>query len=194
MKVFFQATFKENDEYINLYQKIYEELAHEGYQHVDNDVVATGQKELYQSLNKGDVKTNIALYERKTHAIQNADICIFEATTAGLGLGFLIEKALGLSKPTIVLYLHNVPPVLLTGVQSEKLILKSYDEKNLKRVLKEALSSARERRDKRFNFFISQKILEYLDRASSQKGVTKSQFIRELILEHKKNSSQKTSE
>ncbi|OGK38773.1 hypothetical protein A3F03_04115 [Candidatus Roizmanbacteria bacterium RIFCSPHIGHO2_12_FULL_41_11] len=189
MKVFFQATFKENDEYINLYQKIYEELAHEGYQHVDNDVVATGQKELYQSLNKGDVKTNIALYERKTHAIQNADICIFEATTAGLGLGFLIEKALGLSKPTIVLYLHNVPPVLLTGVQSEKLILKSYDEKNLKRVLKEALSSARERRDKRFNFFLSPKLLDYLEETSKKEDVTKSKLIRDMIVEHMRKDS-----
>lgn len=69
-------------------------------------------------------------------------------------------------------------------MEEEKLIIKQYNEKNIKKVIKEAIDIARERRDKRFNFFISPKLLEYLEKASFNDGVTKSKFIRNLITEH----------
>jgi predicted DNA binding CopG/RHH family protein len=76
----------------------------------------------------------------------------------------------------------------LTGIEDEKLIIRSYTEKNLKKILKEAIDLARQRSDKRFNFFISQKLLNYLESISKKEGINKSTFIRNLILEHMRGS------
>lgn len=109
---------------------------------------------------------------------------MFDATVPSGGIGFLIEKSLEYSKPTIVLYHETAPTYFFPGADHEKLIVKPYNEKNVKKVVNEALAAAREKRDKRFNFFISPRLLEYLESTSKEMGVTKSKFIRDLILEH----------
>jgi predicted DNA binding CopG/RHH family protein len=55
---------------------------------------------------------------------------------------------------------------------------------HIKKTLRELLENAREKRDKRFNFFISPKLLEFLENTSNTEGVTKSKYIRNLIVEH----------
>jgi len=116
--------------------------------------------------------------------IQKADICILEVSAHSLGLGYIAQKSLEMSKPTIILYYKDCVPFFLTGAEDDKLIVESYDEKSLQKVLKNSLIKAREKRDKRFNFFLSPKLLQYIDEGSKKRGITKSKLLRDMIVEH----------
>lgn len=163
-------------------------IADLGYTHVDNDIIGVPVDEFYGKLNKEGREGNVELYKRKIVAIQESDICVFECSVHSLSIGFVIQKALDFNKPTIVLYHENDIPHFLVGAMDEKLIVKSYTDSTLKKVLESSLVTASEVRDKRFNFFIRPELLTYLEKASKDLNVTKSTFIRNLILEHRKKN------
>lgn len=179
--------------YRNYYQKIYHTIEELGYTHLDNDLITFNRTAYYDKFEKEGRSAYIDLYKRKMQALHEADICIFECSLHSLSIGFVIEKSLDFNKPTIALYYKDHLPHFLMGAQEEKLIIRSYTEQTIKRVLKETLKDARERKDKRFNFFITPKLLNYLEKISKQQGVTKSKFIRSLIFEYmKKNPLEQT--
>ncbi len=186
MKIFFTAAYQDDKPAFDRNKKIYEEIERQGYTHLFDDTVKVtyeqfvdrlqGKKDEYSKHSNSVIKN-----------VQSADICVFEVSAHSLGIGFSIEKALELNKPTIVLHYEGTSPIFLSGLDDEKLILREYNDKNYKKVIKEALEIARERRDKRFNFFISPKLLEYLEKASNTEGITKSKFIRNLIVNKMRN-------
>jgi hypothetical protein len=96
-----------------------------------------------------------------------------------------------MNKPTLVLYYKDNVQHFLAGAEDEKLLVKSYNETNLTNVLKESIEELKSFKDKRFNFFINPGLLTYLETTSKNLGLTKSNFIRNLIVDHmKKNKSQ----
>jgi len=64
--------------------------------------------------------------------------------------------------------------------------LREYTKENLAQVVSDVIEDAKHSADKRFNFFISPSLLSYLEEESKKFDMTKSAFIRRLILEHKK--------
>ncbi len=188
MKVYFAASPRGTAQHNAFYKKIFNEIRALGFTHVDDDVVKYNYVELVSNVNKNN-KAYTEYANKKLHSVQTADICIFDVSDPSLGIGFLIERALQFAKPVIMLYYYkNHFPFMFAGLEDDKLILRSYNEKNLKKVLKDSLDQARQRRDRRFNFFINPKLLDYIEDASHKQGVTKSKFIRNLILEHMRSA------
>lgn len=185
MKVFFTASQRGRKEFGKYYNIIIDELKKSGYTLIDDDILNKTPNQLYKQLETGR-KANVEFYKNKLDHIQQSDIVVFESSTHSLSVGFVIEKALEYNKPTVVLYFKENCPYFLSGDEDEKLVLKNYNEKNLIKILNSALELAKERRDKRFNFFISPKLLNYLEKTSKNMGITKSKFIRNLLLEHMK--------
>lgn len=183
MKVFFSATYQGDKEYGSFYSKIYDAVKQLGYEHIDDPYMTMPYEEFLKEMDSGR-DAHVNNYNLKIDSIKAADICIFETSYHSLGIGFMVLQAIELGKPTIVLYYKDKVPYFFSGVADDKLIVRSYTEKNIKKVVGEALEIAREKRDKRFNFFISPKLLDYLEKASHTEGVTKSKFIRNLIVEH----------
>ncbi len=186
MKVFFTASQRGKKEFGPHYLSIQKGIKAAGYTLIEDDIASTAPNKLYDDLEGGGQKASVDFYKNKLEKIEKADMNVFECSTHSLSIGFVIEKSLQANKPTIVLYYKDLIPYFLTGSEDEKLLLKSYDDNNLTSVLNNSLTLARERRDKRFNFFISPKLLEYLEKTSKEQGVTKSKFIRNLILAHMK--------
>lgn len=184
MKVYLSASPRGDKDFGEYYKKLYDELVKLGYQHVNNEIIKLSSDEFAKDMNDRGREAQLDLFNRKIKAIKEADICIFETSIHSLGVGFLVNKALEFGKPTVVLYFRENVPYFISGAEDEKLIIREYNEKNVKKIVKEAIDIARERRDKRFNFFISPKLLEYLEKASKEEGVTKSKFIRNLIMGH----------
>lgn len=184
MKVFFQASHIERAKYEPFYKKIYEEISKLGYTHVSDEIINVSTSEFYKSVQKGGKEAFEKLYLENERKIQDADIVVFETSVPSGGIGFLIQKSIDHSKPTILLYHEGSPTYLFLGAKEEKLIVSSYSNETLSSVLKDALDQAKEKRDKRFNFFISPRLLTYLDEQSHALGVTKSKFIRDLIIEY----------
>ncbi len=183
MKVFFSASPRGVDEFKPQCLTIYQQIKHLGYECTDDDVTQLSYADFEVKMNPGR-KAYVEWYKKKIASVEKADICIFETSMHSLGIGFLIQRALEYSKPVIALYYKDNIPYFLSGVEDEKLFVVKYDDKNLKSVIKKTLEQAREKRDKRFNFFLSPKLLAYIEKASNKIGVTKSKLLRDMILRH----------
>lgn len=182
MKIFFVATPRAENKIRESKLHFYDLISDLGYEHVSSFAKSTSQ-DFFEEMKKGR-DAHKEFYNEMVDSIQKADICLFEASNPSLGVGFLIQRALDYSKPTIVLYYKDNITYFLSGIEDEKLIIKSYDEKNYKKILKEVLESAREKRDKRFNFFLSPKLLQYIDDEAKEHGITKSKLLRDMIVKH----------
>ena len=185
MKVFFTASLRGQTEFGNHYKKIFDELVTLGYKNLDDEIFQL-HPNYYDTMEKQGREAFVDLYQRKIKAVQEADICVFEGSLPSLSIGYLITKALDFNKPTIILYYKDYTPQLLSGIDEEKLIVRNYEDRNITSIVADAVEEARHLQDKRFNFFINPALLNYLEQASRAEGITKSTFIRNLILQHKK--------
>jgi len=183
MKVFFTAPYSGSEVFGEYYKAIYNYVESLGYHQVDNEAVMINYEEYVKKMSESR-EAQSTHFKKKIDSIQSADICVVEVSTHSLGTGFVIQRALAIGKPTIALYYKDNTPFFINGIQDEKLIVKSYDDNNYKKVIREALNLAREKRDKRFNFFLSPKLLNYVEDTSRDMGVTKSKLLRDMIVSH----------
>ena len=184
MNIYFTAPIrgiKDIDPYL---REIHETITKLGHTHVDDYInrINKGQ-DFYEKLNDGGQKAYGRYYSKTLDSILKADINIFDCSIASLGIGFQIEKSLAYNKPTIVLYFKNHAPHFFIGITNEKFFVREYNERNVRSVVKDAIENAQHVNEKRFNFFISPSLLAYLEEESNIQGVTKSAYVRHLIIE-----------
>lgn len=184
------APMRGQDAFNEIYSKIYKYLEEAGCTIIDRILLAKTTSEFYKELEAGGDHAYHDYYERMMNNLKAADVNIFDASFPSLGIGFQILKSLELNKPTVVLYQQDHPPHAILGNADDRFILKKYTKTNLKHTIKDALELSKERADKRFNFFINPKLLAYLEATSKEQGITKSMFIRNLLLEHMRKSKQ----
>lgn len=183
MKVFFTGTYSGESADLERYKRLFDAIRNLGYDHVDDEVIHTTYEAFTQRMAAGR-EAQLANFHSKMQAIAQADICVVETTIHSFGSGFIVQKSLEMAKPTMVLYFEDNVPFFLSGVEDDKLLVRSYSDENYQDVLREAFEIAREKRDKRFNFFLSPKLLTYLEDTSKKQGVTKSKLIRDMIVRH----------
>lgn len=186
MKVFFSASQRGKEEFGEYYERIYKTIDKLGYTNLDPTFLSTTPTEFYQGLGKKGREANVEFYNRNIARLKAADINVFEGSFHSLSIGFMIVKSIDFNKPTIVLYLDGRVPHFLAGTEEEKLLMRSYKKDNLEKIIEQSLQEAKQRSDKRFNFFISPQLLSYLNKVAKDQGITKSTFIRNLILDHKR--------
>jgi len=174
--------------YGKFYEQMFDYLKKNKYTLLDPNFLNTTADSFYQKLDEGTRNDYVEFYKRNIKWIKESDVNIFECTLPSLSIGYQIEKSLQYNRPTIILYLKDNIPYFLVGSDEEKLIVKTYNEKNILDVLSSAITDAKYLSDKRFNFFISPSLLNYLNKVSHEMNITKSTFIRNLILEHKKRT------
>ena len=186
MKVFFSSPIQGIDSVEKYIRAIDIQLKDLGYKNIDNLIERLNDGDYYETLNKGCKKAHEDFFAKTISGIKLADLTMFECTIPSLGIGFQVEKSIEYNKPTVILYLKDNLPHFISGIQSDKLLVYEYEADNLSSVINKAIVAARQVTDKRFNFFISPSLLTYLEEESTKQGITKSAFIRQLILEHKK--------
>ena len=93
----------------------------------------------------------------------------------------MVNFALENGKVVILLTQNKSLPTIFRTIQSDKLITVVYDATSVEKSLREALEKAREVSDVRFNFFVSPKILSYLDWVAKHRMIPRSVFLRDLI-------------
>jgi hypothetical protein len=191
MRVFFTASYRGKQYFLLYYNKIYKTIGSLGYKMLETPIIDPAYKSFFEKVARGERKACVENYENHIRQIKEADLVVFECSVPSLSVGFLVEKALGMNKPTIVLYLEDNLPYFLMGNEEDKLIVKAYNEKNLAQVVKDSLQEARQRADTRFNFFISPDLLDYLHKTAKSQETSKSTFIRNLILEHRRKNPNK---
>ncbi len=179
MKIFFHFSPEKLEKFKAKYQKIYQVMEILGNQIIGVDFRSIKSK-------KASAKVNVDQPEIKL--IQEADVCVFEVSAPSLSAGYLIGKTLELNKPVVILYFKNNSPSFFLKMHEEKLIVHQYQASNLEKKVREALLAVKQLKDRRFNFFISADLLTYLEETSRKLKITKSTFIRNLILEHQRKN------
>jgi hypothetical protein len=89
--------------------------------------------------------------------------------------------ALEKNKPVIGLHLIGREPILFKGMKNTKIKWIQYTSENLRQLLLDAIEEAKRNIDVRFNFFVSPKILAYLDWVAQKRMIPRSVFLRNLI-------------
>jgi len=176
MKIYFTSSPRGKEKLGENFKKIYDNITELGYEH-SHDFLFQNEKHFLSSDDKDFAKH----YKKSIADLKKADIAVFEVSTSSLGIGFLINKALEFSKPTIVLHITAKQPVLLEGIDDERLQIVEYDPDILKETLTDALEIAKEGMDTRFNFFVSPKIISYLDWISKNKKIPRAVYLRNLL-------------
>lgn len=191
MKIFFTASQRGKEKYDDNFKAIVDCITALGHQNLDDRMLNSTVAGFYGKMKTDGQAAYQKLFNENVQFIKKADINIFECSWQSFSVGYMVQKSVELNKPTIVLYVDNSPhpPYFILGANDEKLILKSYNLENLKTVLKDAIEKASTLADKRFNFFISPSLLTYLNENSRKQGITKSTFIRNLILEYRRKNS-----
>ncbi len=134
-------------------------------------------KEFYGASHKEVVEH----YKRTMLAIKKADMVIVEVSLHSMSMGFIVNKALELNKPVIALYKKGFEPYFFSGIENEKLRILEYTDKVWQETLDQAVNFGKGSGDVRFNFFVSPKILAYLDWVAKTKKLPRAVFLRELI-------------
>ncbi len=177
MKIYFTASLRGKSEFGDNYTKIVGHLEKEGdkivSKHVfENDFAQVAAQDKPEAINS---------YQKLIRGIKKADVFVAEVSTQSLSVGYEITEAIKLNKPVIVLYMGDRRPSMLFGSGYEKLQMVQYDEKNYKALIDKAVNEAKKHSDVRFNFFVSPKILAYLDWIAQKRMVPRSVFLRNLI-------------
>ena len=176
MKVYFYASAKGKQYFEENYRDIAAEIQDQGFQLLNN----SEQAEKHSGEIIKDIDTQLKL-------LHEAEIAVFEASFPCPSTGYLIAKSLELNKPTLLFYFKSNVPYFFQHLKDDRLFLINYSHDNLRKVLQDTFLNANRFRDKRFNFFISPDLLNYLEDTSKRMNVTKSTFIRNLIKEHRKS-------
>lgn len=191
MKVFFVTSPRIKQKYPQNIAKIYSMLEELGCTHVNNFMKAVKAEDFYDS----DVGTVKNQYKMMVEGIKKAEVVVLEASMHSLAVGYLVNLALEAGKPAIVLFTEESGiPFLFDNIQNDKLIVIPYTLGNLRKNLEEVLEEASNQMDMRFNFFVSPKIVNYLDWISKKKKMPRAVYLRHLIEKDMEKSKEFDSE
>lgn len=177
MKAYFTAALFQKDKFIDQYQRIVSVLRKTGYETFEDTTVSS----LEDALNKSD-EDRVSYYKKVLKWVDKSDLVVVEASfPSTLSIGHEITLALEKSKPVVVLYMKGKEPTFLMGLKDDRVLWLEYTNSNLEQVLNKAIEESRGKSDVRFNFFVSPKILAYLDWVAQKRMVPRSVFLRDLI-------------
>ncbi len=168
MKVYFLTSLRENKNFDDTSVRVNEHLKKYRY-------------ELYEKITS-DYQPSKNWYAEWSNYISQCDFVIVEGSyPSTIHIGFETGMILMRGKPVILLYKKAHDPVFINSLHSPRLIKSEYDETNLEEVLDWCLEEIKELQNRRFTFFISPEIENFLDEVADQRGTTRSEFIRGLI-------------
>ena len=177
MKVFFTASYRGVNNHSSTYKKIYSIISDLGHTHLSNRVIQNDISTLLQTNEEEMAK----IYKESVQAVKNCDICIVEVSVHSMSAGYLIDRALESGKPVIVLHPSGKEPYFFSGIKNDRLHIWEYTDDDLKVVVGQAIDDTRDQMDVRFNFFVSPKIVNYLDWISKKKRMPRAVYLRRLI-------------
>ncbi|MDQ3239504.1 MAG: hypothetical protein M3P33_03195 [bacterium] len=187
MEIFFGVSLRAVEKQRKEFDFIYNTLKNLGFEHLNDLPLMQEPKKFYEMTSEQILHS----YKDLNSKIHRAKIVVIEATIHSLTMGFFIKMALELNKPLIVLHLPGCKPYLFSGIENDKLQIVEYTLETLPEVLKLALDYASEKTDVRFNFFINSEVSNYLKWAAQESDTQKSNFVRELIIEHRTKNYKK---
>ena len=188
MKIYFSASISQKEGLEDYYQRIYKILKDSS-----NNVYSGSlfkDNETYKA-KVVDQKSREKWYHDTIQNIASSDLVIIEISyPSSANVGHELSLGLEKGKPVVALYKEDRMPAFLQGMINERLFLVPYNDYDLEKNLKYALNDALEQMDVRFNFFVSPKIVSYLDWIAKKRKIPRAVYLRRLIEEDMKRSKE----
>lgn len=178
MKAYFSASVRGKATYGKQYRKIVQTLERLDFSVFSDHILKTDSDGIdKQSLDQVQV-----VYKSLITKLKKSDLVIAEVSTPSVAVGHEITEAINLNKPVILLHADGGNrAMLLEGMADAKVQNISYEDANLESLLEKAVEEAKRAVDVRFNFFVSPKILAYLDWVAQKRMIPRSVYLRNLI-------------
>ncbi len=178
MKVYFAASVHGRTNYNESYLTIVKTLKNLGCNVYADHILKTDVNEIDKQSSEEIRK----VYKNLLDKIKEADLVVAEVSTPSVSVGHEVTEAVNLNKSVILLNIQGGNrAMLLEGLGRDKVQSISYTKENLEELLKKAVEESKKNVDVRFNFFVSPKILAYLDWVAQEKMIPRSVFLRNLI-------------
>jgi len=178
MRIYFTASLRGKKEFGSNYEEIVKSLVTLGHKVYSEHIL----KSEFGLVIKQDKVEAQKSYHQLIAEIKKAELFVAEVSTQSMSVGHEITEAMVLNKPVVLLYTGNTRPNLLFGSAYGKLQLIQYEKlSEFKEILDKAIEVAKQQSDVRFNFFVSPKILNYLDWIAQKRMIPRSVFLRNLI-------------
>lgn len=121
-------------------------------------------------------------YTQWLHYVATADLVVVEGSyPSSIHVGFEMGAIAMRSKPIILLYREGRDPVFIHQLHYSRLIKSGYTKENLSEVLDWCLGELEHTMNRRFTFYVSPEIDEYLTTIVEQNDTSRSEYIRGLI-------------
>lgn len=182
MKIFFDASITGKRYYLENYNAILRILGNYKYQ------TTPGFQSTPEQIAAERPEDAERFFRGLEKHIRESDLGIFEVSYPSLGIGFEVARFLELSKPVIALHIQERKPLFLESVLNDRLQVLNYDLNSLSTVIENALIYASEQLDTRFTMLLPPDVNTYLDEVAKS-GVSRSEYIRDLIRKHKEGMS-----
>lgn len=177
MKVYFTSTVKAKKKYLESFKLIYKTIEDLGYKN-QTDFLLQVEPDKFYSRSSLVAEEH---YKEMFKQIKNSDVVVIEASTHSLGMGYLVNLVLEMGKPVVLLHTKEGSPFLFKFIKDERLQIWEYDRENLKEILEDALEEARQMMSVRFTFFVTPKIIRFLDWVAKKKKEPRAVYLRKLI-------------
>lgn len=186
MKIFFTGSPRALNfpKYKNDLIEIFSCLSEHG-ENLSRLVIDANQDEFYNLNYNGVVKH----YETTINDLKNADIVVAEVSMQSMAMGYLVNKSLELSKPTLCLHSKGKSPFFLSGIVDSNLIISEYSTNEIKAVIDDAFDYFAGNKDKRFNLMLPPSMISFLNEISERKGVSKAEILRSEVKKMMKKES-----
>ena len=180
MNIFFTASLRGKERYIDEYKKIKKIL------NTKNKTISSHIFDYnLDQVHEWDPEYRFNFYKNLFDQIKLADLIVAEITTPSINVGYEVCIALELKKPAIILYTGQTEPELLHNIDStladNRLIIIQYGKKDLEIQLKKALIEIKHLITKRFTILLPPDIVNYLDKIAKERGIPRGMYIRQLI-------------
>lgn len=176
MRVYFSASSSTLSEDRDSYSEIIKAISKSGNTLISNWV------EDKTKLDAGD------LFEQTINEIKGADVLIAEITYPSTGVGQQIALALSWKIPVVALKRSDVNHTsrFTLGTKSSYLKIVKYDTKTLIKKIADALEEVNKSKYIKFNFVTTREISDFLEIKSEERGLSKSELLREIVEDWKK--------
>lgn len=159
------------------YLAIYNTILKLGHTQLDNLLLNNTEADLY-SLQYEDQKK---IYRNAIRLIREADVIVLEVSEPSISMGYVMNFALELNKPTILLHVKNQYPIFVTGIKNDNLHTIEYTLHDLQPFLASAFIDSSAKRLIRYNLFITPEQDHHLNKMSRFCNKPKSVYLRSLI-------------
>jgi len=128
------------------------------------------------------------VFQENLATLSKSDACIFDISIISWGVVYQATIAISKEIPTLCLYREKSDieylSHMLTGLKSKYLYLQSYKNNQLlDKQVTNFLNDIEELRLVKFNFIATKRIKKYISWAAKKRGVSKSEFLRNYIVE-----------